>query len=196
MQIPSTGGLSLEMKLVLWIFSASPLLYSNLCQCDQLSRSGLKWWTERMEWFPIRVGPFLSLTMRPKWAVIPTHIQQPSTLLHPPSTQHAPKHRAVRDSRFHQFSVHYSPVFPRGSSAEVWSCCCSLQQKNTKTWRCVCVCVCVCGTITPSRQNKYWHFMPLQYGLMTISVTETVIKHLTNCAINIGINKLVYKWMH
>lgn len=168
MQIPSTGGLSLEMKLVLWIFSASPLLFSNLCQCDQLSRSGLKWWTERMEWFLIRVGPFLSLTIRPKWAVILTHIQQPST------TFHLLIHNIHLNTglsgtpgfiNFLSITAQCSRGAPQQKSEAVAACFC----RKTLRSGGVCVYVCVCtlyeyGTNLPSRQNKYWHFMLLQYG--------------------------------
>lgn len=92
MQIPCTGGLSSEMKLVL-------LIVLNLCQCDQLSSSGLKWRTERMEGFLIRI----SLSIRPQRALIQTHVLQTHTSTGPlPFIQHWPKHLAVREGRLHQ----------------------------------------------------------------------------------------------
>lgn len=54
MQIPRTSGLSFEMKLVLWIFSA---FFYYPCQCDQLSRGGFKWWAERIERTVISMSP-------------------------------------------------------------------------------------------------------------------------------------------
>lgn len=119
MQIPCAGGLSSEMKLVL-------LIVLNLCQCDQLSSSGLKWRTERMKGFLIRI----SLTIR--------HVLQTHTSTGPlPFIQHWPKHLAVREGRFHQFSVHYGAVFPWGSQAGgLKLSLLASADKNTKAWRC------------------------------------------------------------